>query len=236
MNSSRKVLQKPTDEERVPSGYVTRNMIKEITGLSEQGLKRLEALGIVRPVSKNETGWFLYPDTIIDKISNRGYAKTNSTNRPTKVVYTNKESSAVLKLLMANKSLPEIAVETNVTLDTVLQIQKDYFSVTNQMVISKEILDKINELPVDGVFPLKDENELYNLLVELTKEPKCNKCGLKPKGLCTACARESIMRLIKKQFARAQAAQLALQEQQQKEKTAIEQMPEAEIIKSNDED
>lgn len=206
--------------ENVPRGYLTRKMLKDQAGITEYDLRKLEESGVVKPIKKHDNGWCLYAESVLDKIKYRNIGHRKNTA----IVYTNDEGIKVFKLLKQNKPLDEIIIESGVHPLAVNQILKDYCSITKQLIISTEILEKINNLPIDGELPIKYDYQLLEILSEITKEPKCTKCGIRPKGLCTGCAKHSIMKMIAKQAMReAQKAERDLQN----EKSPIEHKPEA---------
>lgn len=210
-------------DDKIPPGYLTRSMLKERAGLSDGDLKRLEMLGIVKPVRKAINGWLLYSETVLEKIHQRGVDKPHGNRRVAAVVYTSNEGANVFKLLKENMPLDEIVMKTNVHPLVVQQIRKDYVAIRNEIVISIEVLEKINKLPIDTELPIKDDEQLLKILEELSKEPQCTKCNSRPKGLCTGCAKQSIMNMIAKQATR-EAQKLQIQKLQNEKTTSETQL------------
>ena len=196
-------------DENVPSGYLTRKMVKDYAGITEYDFKHLEESRVIKPAKKNALGHCLYLETeVLDKIKHRNIGRRKSSA----IVYTNEEAAKVFKLLKQNVPLVEIVIETGVHPLAADQIQKDYLFHSKQLIISSDILEKINNLPLDAQLPIKHGYEILELLEELIKEPQCTKCGIRPKGLCTGCAKHSIMRMIAKQALReAQKAEKQMQ-------------------------
>lgn len=185
-----------------PPGYLTRGMLKDATGLTEAELKSLEGRGKLKSSRRNSHGWALYSEEILEQLLKipikRDIKLTSLTN--SKAAYTNEEAQSVYKLLEENKSLNKIVTELNIHPIVLSAIVKDYESLSTGLVVTKEALERIYQLPINAVFPIKNSEDLYNILENLSKEKKCGKCNQRPRGVCLPCAKEYLTPIIKSEI------------------------------------
>lgn len=201
---------------------MTRAMIKEQTGCTETELKSFEARGLVKATRRSGRGWYLYPEKIVDSVNellgNNDQSKKMrrlsrlaelDANRPApkmaaaiyhaKISYSSDEAITVITMVKAGRKMDEIFLETKMHPSIVRVIVKDYEMMSGSFLVSKEVLDQINSLELDGVFPITNEQGLLNVLALAATDHKCAECKKRPRGnMCMPCSKERVVQSMRK--------------------------------------
>lgn len=106
-----------------------------------------------------------------------------------KVAYGVEESKLCFPMLHAGKPLVEIVLETGLHPAIVTSIHDDYCNMIEALIVPKAVLDVINQLPLDGTFPIRDAAHILEVLETAASDLACDHCKKRRRVLCTACAR-----------------------------------------------
>lgn len=184
-----------------PPGFMTRQMIKEHTGLTENQLKRLEGFGRLKAARKNNSGWALYTIKSVENlhdyiIQEQELAKTKSkfVVKPLKqdqniYLYSKEDAIEVFKLLDSGEiKLIEIVYKLKIHPKVLQTILKDYTDLFGTVFVVGSIIEEMNKLPLDAVLPIKSGEDIFHAFLALQEELNCSRCRKNPKSICNSCA------------------------------------------------
>lgn len=168
--------------------YMTRTEFAARAGLSVKEVKRQEALGHLMPAKRNSTNQPFYKKSQLDLFlqhrRERGGMLSDGFHA---APYTAEEAAKVFTELDKGKSEVQIVEQLKVHPRAVRAIAADYLEMKGAIVLTAATLKQVNMLPLDGNFPLATEQDVYEVLVNASKE-LCTACGKKPKRFCQQCA------------------------------------------------
>lgn len=178
--------------EQMDEPLLTRMEVAQRLGVSQSEIRRREAVGIIKAHKRNAKGWVMFhPDALIGQSGTTPPEKRRP-NQP----YTSDECASIFDALDAGKTLVQCVRECRVLPETVELIAVAYHRLTGSMHLSKETVDTINALPLEGTFPLKDEKALLEVL-QTAAADTCKKCNTRARVLCKPCALKAAERATK---------------------------------------
>lgn len=123
--------------------------------------------------------------------------------------FTAMEAADVFEALNAGTSLLTCVTQMGLHPRKVRAIAREYEDLSGALVVTSEVMKVINELPVDGAFPITKPEALLELLrfiiatadeAEKRKKP-CGMCGKRPALLCKECALPYVKRKLQRELA-----------------------------------
>lgn len=101
--------------------------------------------------------------------------------------YTPEEGKKAFVLLKEGKPAVDLITELGIHPHSVRAIVADYNELAGGFFLSAKTLEQIHKLPLDGCFPLEDENALLELLMECSSDT-CFVCKKRSKAVCSQCS------------------------------------------------
>lgn len=197
---------------RIPLGYVTMNQLVERTGYTRTDIRRFRSRGIVQQERRNGQGWALYKESLVDVLigirtqetlqrADRRKQEQVSNKLPPasmskEVPYSSMESEIVFKGLREGVSLLDICLENPCIHPAIIRaITKDYELMTGSILLRKITIDKMNQLPLEGSFPLTTESDVFEVMKIAASDTKdkCPECKKRPHASsCLPCIKHSL--------------------------------------------
>lgn len=172
----------------VPAGFYTRQMVAEKLEISVSEVRRRERMGILKPSGKNEHGWQLFSEADVENAS-----MTRAENARARVGdyflphFTAEEASTVYTLLDEGKRLVDIVKSTCLHPTVIEDIFESYKRLNGGLFITPDTLGKMNQLPLEGNFPIETEGQLLTIMMTAAEDCVCTECKKKPRTLCKGC-------------------------------------------------
>ncbi len=181
-----KVLQRSPGD-----GYLTREELAHRLGVSTAEIRRREALGQIAYTMRGPHNICLYPeDLAIELTSIVGVNSRNVTTQPKSYRgtynFTAAEAKKVFVLLGEGMALDKIVVNLEMHPGVVQSIMHEYVIMTGSMMVKGPVMKQINELPLDGNFPLATAEDLLSVLMACASSD-CIHCHKRPKAVCKHC-------------------------------------------------
>ena len=170
--------------------YLTRKEVASRLGVTVHEVRRRENVGTLKPSARDQRGWVLYSEADIANVPRTPPRKTHGTS------YTVEEAARVYALLKDGKALVDIVMEAAVHPDAVLVIADSYARLTGAMLVPANVMAQVNELPLDGEFPLTTADALLDCMRNAVEEAKCRECKKKPRTHCVGCGAQVARRRV----------------------------------------
>lgn len=169
-------------------------MLLSALRISRYELDFLEQSGVIKPSMVNEHGWRLYSHTLVDEILSKRKSAQQQLGAPrlgaVSSTFSDDQAQRVFKMLKDNARLEDIVIETGIHPSVVRSAAAEYSAFTGMIIVSKEGLDEIHQLPLEGELPLTDERMIIDLIKHYAVS-KCTSCRKRsPLSICLACLRE----------------------------------------------
>lgn len=159
-------------------------------GVTVHEMKRRQSLKQLRVVRRGVRGQVFYDFNQVEALRLRregeGIAMDSAIGNA--IPFTAEEATQVFQELKAGASAVDCVLKLSVHPSKVEAIIQAYGRLTNTLVFNSEEMDMINELPLDGTFPITKASAILGLLKNGVKEKPCGICFRRPKHLCKACA------------------------------------------------
>lgn len=207
---------------RVPEGYVNRQMLRDLAGVTEHELKSLEGHRLVKAVMKNGYGWRLYTKDQIDHVKMlgeqlRAAREAREVRDPSSKLlpifrmhaepYSLEEYGQVIAALDKQIPLARIPIETKMHPAIVNVILRDSGQLSGALFVDKLSVDKLNALPLPGDEPIDSVESLLRMvkllanLLEKTqresrKDRKCETCHSEPRSICKSCVGKALEEVV----------------------------------------
>lgn len=181
-------------DQHCPAGFLTRPMLLQRTGLTLTELKSLQGQGLIKATKRNNRGWYLWSESdIVTFMGGKAPQPIPSTESGNdRVAYSNVDGAQVFNLLKAETPLTDIVVQTQLHPSVVRTIVKDYDALAGTISLSKQAVDRMNQLPLDCALPLRTEEDVFTALESIVTSATCGRCRRRPKSYCTACTSEML--------------------------------------------
>jgi len=176
---------------------ITGTRLMEITGISKKQFMTFCGQGLIRAAQKTRKGWALFNEkavhAILDHQKKQGVT-TNGLLAPDPS-YTREQALAVITRIKQGARIDDILLEVRLHPRMMRGILKEYENLSSAVIIEKTMLDQINELPLEGVFPIKDALGLYEVLRLAADESKCKQCRKRSASqMCSHCERKKVLK------------------------------------------
>lgn len=164
-------------------------------GVSLSEIRRRDAIGQIRAVKRTSQGWWLYHPADVERLRGRNPVSP-LTRKSSSTDYTAEDASKVFDALDAGKTLVQCVKECMVLPEVVERIAVAYARLTGAVLLTKASMDVINELPLEGSFPLTGEAGVVEVL-KTAAEETCTDCNKRPKTMCKVCAVKAGIKAVK---------------------------------------
>lgn len=183
---------------RIEGQLITASEFRDRSGLTSSLFMKLVKRGELVAVGRNVAGWALYHEADVARISEKFKGQLGIVARREGLFegaceYTTTEAYEIMSRLKKNMPMHEIFLETKLHPVIIQSVQRDWARMHQGMFLSKDDLDDINKLPLEGSFPITTPRELYEVLLIASKDKPCGQCNQRPRsGTCLSCARKAI--------------------------------------------
>ena len=160
----------------------TRPQLAKRIGVSLSEVRRRVQVGLLVPVGTNEYGHELFTDDPV--------ATADA------VTYTADEAIAMFEALSQGKTLLEAVIVAKVHPNVARKICAEWESLSGAIVLTKEHMGIINELPLEGTFPIKSATELVAMLKKQSND-FCSECHERPRVHCAICTKKVANRAVR---------------------------------------
>lgn len=100
--------------------------------------------------------------------------------------FTPNESQLVFRLIREKTPLEQIVIEHGIHPGAIRAIVREYQEMTGAFLVNGDVMTEINQLPLDGNFPIEKSEDLLALLTEAASSD-CINCHKRPKAVCKQC-------------------------------------------------
>lgn len=173
-------------------------------GLSVSEIRRKESLGLLTPARRARYNTAYYGEKEVALVLEMRRADARAKNRrqlnktayalpdalPEKgglAEYNKEDACAVFAMLQAGERLDKIVTALSLHPQIVRVAAADFAVMSNSFVIRGHVMEQINKLPLDGVFPIESDEELLEIL-KTVSYGTCTLCKSKPRSICRHCA------------------------------------------------
>jgi len=170
---------------------LTREELATRLGVSAAEIRRREALGQIRP-SKRRGQTPLYKENLVQRLAplmSKVPLTKERQNYRKLYRYTAEDANRVYLMLREKKPLDQIVTELVLHPGVVQAITEEFVEMTGGIFISGPVMDRINELALDGNFPLVTDEDLLEVLTTCA-ESTCSQCHKRPRSICKGCVPE----------------------------------------------
>lgn len=187
-----------------PAGFVTRRVLCEKVGLTEQQFRALVSIDVLTSDGTNGSGYALYKDSTVERLitmkgdgslfrhlsgtPTKGGATSVITTSPT-LHYSAEDGVRVFELLSAGKTLAAIILETRIHPMLVKAIRIDYDDITGSIHLSKDMVDQLNDFGragrLPGSFPVRSGDDVLKVIEFCAVDRTCSIC--EQNAALTAC-------------------------------------------------
>jgi hypothetical protein len=187
---------------------VTREGAAKLLGLTVAAVRKIEGRGHLRPYETrgdNNRVFYAMSEVLMFRRKKKAIVEEVKKSREDvrlvqvkDVPFTVEESNSVFEELDKGTSALECSKRCKVHPDKVESIVRSYERLTNTIILRPEAVKTINEMPLDGTFPVIDEDGVIALLRSVAKVPACIACKKKPRELCKGCAVPFVKRMLER--------------------------------------
>lgn len=191
-----------------PPGFITSGKLRAQTGLTVAELKQLEATGRIVPAGTIRGGWRIYPETLSAELRMRakGY-DTRTAAGMSSEIYTSTIAAQVFECLIENMPLTKIVSTKTVHPQVLRLIVQEFEQLAEVLYLTtdqrKSILKTIRLVEPDAAEEIKTAADLVSAIERIAANLLCPVCEKRQRGLCTGCARSSIVKSMKQREERA---------------------------------
>lgn len=179
------------------SNYVTKEEAQDLLGITAGDLKRRIQVGDLRTSEQYDPKLgrtvVLVSQEDIDFCLM--HAKKTAEAAPSPSLadrYTPDDASKMFAALKANKSVEDCVIELKIHPRAAMAIKRAWDDVRGQVTFTREQLDKIEKLGLDGEFPIEAPEQLMSVLESAAAEKACVTCKAKPGVMCRGCAKKEV--------------------------------------------
>lgn len=186
-----------------PAHMLTQQEFLERSGLSARDFRMLVHRRRLLAIATSPGGWTLYDAADVDRVrllrNGGGHVSTISgINQHGAVDYSIEDGKKVFDLLQKGVRHDAIFMQTSIHPRVIEAIVVDFARMSRTIVLSKEILDQINELPIDGVtLPVTSGADVLQAIAVALRTQRCQACKKLPRShQCVGCTRAAIDRTV----------------------------------------
>jgi hypothetical protein len=170
----------------------------EITGCTKAVLDDLRRKDLVKASGKTGRGWALYD---VDAL----YAVLDYQEKMSRPVpqtpaadmnFTAEQSAVIIRALVSGKTMDDLMID-GFHPRIIRGVMRERENLTGCIYLLKETVDQINQLDLEGNFPVTNAKELFNVLKIAAEERKCRRCKRRTKSqMCSKCERRLVLQNI----------------------------------------
>lgn len=193
---------------KIPAGYLTQRMISARLGLPDQEIRRYVQRGVLKSTMLNSQGWALYKEEDVEGLARfkkkeddkkAGFRvrvpRMGPATAETKMVYSVDEGLSVFALLDAGTPIHQIFQKTRIHPSVIHTIAKDYELFTKSILIPREMIDKMNELSLEGNFPISSADDVLGVMRLAAEGRQCPDCQKRAHAQrCERCIRRTLIK------------------------------------------
>jgi len=174
-----------TDEPRL----ITRDETAAILGVSLQEVKRKQAVKQLRVAKRAGKNTVLYNyDEVMAMKMRRDDDRAAVVGNATAMSFTAEEAKLVCAELRIGASLLDCLEKLTIHPAKIRAILCEYEAMSGGVFLDASIVAAINELPLDGTFPVTKASDILALLSGKSGAPSCCLCKKRASQLCKACS------------------------------------------------
>lgn len=168
---------------------LTRAQVAARLGISLAEVKRRERVGLIHPATMNEKGWHLYSVDQLEEIRNCTSAASRQKRFDGRdgAPYSGEEAARVFAALDRGAPLKECVTEFTLHPRIVEAIAEAWARLGGALFVSGRVMREVNELPLNGTFPVTSDTALLEILREAAADV-CARCKRRARVLCRKCA------------------------------------------------
>lgn len=172
------------------SRTITREDAAAYLGLSVREVARKQAAGQLRVARRGKRGLVMYDAGEIEELKLRmqNDAEATSRNILARSPYTAEEAAKVFEELEQGSTAIVCVKKCGVHPDKVEAIMRSYERLTSAIILDGDTVTAINQLPLDGTFPITKADDVLSLLSSMAKGTPCAICAKRPRHHCKSCA------------------------------------------------
>jgi hypothetical protein len=164
-------------------GLITRAELAIALGVTQEYVRHKEKLGKVKPEKRGRMNQPLYNKSAIATLQEQIPVKGLGFNR---VTYGAEDAKRVFGLIRSGTPLFDIVMELGIHPDVVQSIAYDAANMSGGLFVHGPVMKIINELNLDGNFPLTSDDDLLEVLKSCVSKD-CSHCGKHAKSVCKHC-------------------------------------------------
>lgn len=178
--------------------FYNKEQIAERLGVTIHEVRRRQRAGTLPPpLKKGENKELLWSRTEIDSIALRRERNRNA------AVYTPEQAALVFEAFEKGHNDIHCVVDLKVPPAAVKALKADYADLKGCLFVTSEVLKQINDMELDGPFPLVDQDDLL-IFVQQKAAEKCGECHKRHPTFCKACVQTALKKVSEKAQAQAQ--------------------------------
>ncbi len=181
-----------SDDIDIGKEFIERKTVSDMLGVTISGLRRLEQRGVIRAVRQNKQGHWQYSRAQVSALAASRAIPGSMDGAPgltrkSAEPYTPEEAGRVFEALDNGKTLIQCVKECGVMPLAVEALAVVHARMSGFLFVGKESLDIINQLPLEGTFPLQGEQDLVDVLKKAASDV-CKSCNTRARVFCKGCA------------------------------------------------
>jgi hypothetical protein len=134
---------------RLPAGYIGRDELMRRTGLSLYEFRKLVGQGKIRSTLKQRRKVSLYSESLVEQVIQVRTARLRR-DEVNSVTFSASEAVEVFRRIRSGQPLDLVLIELGMHPYTLQAIAREYEKLAGAMILSSAIVERINELPLEG--------------------------------------------------------------------------------------
>lgn len=176
-------------ETKLIETLVTRDEAAKRMCISVIEFRRRQRMGDFVPAKKGLKGEWLFRLSDIELAREKRLMQKDN--------YTPEMAALVFKTLEEGKTAIQCVIEHAIPPKAMEEIMLAYASLKECIFIKAWTVNEINKLPLDGPFPLRDENDVlvaFRTIADEKESPsaKCLECGKRERQFCKPCVKKAL--------------------------------------------
>jgi hypothetical protein len=171
---------------------LSRQEFAQRVGLSVAEIRRKESVGLLSPAGRTRYNRPYYGEREVAIVLEMSRADGREKDRrqierSSDFEYNRQDACRVFEMLQEGKPLDQIVTALGLHPHMVRASAADFAAMNHSFVIRGHVMEQINKLPLDGVFPIETDMELLEIL-KVVSYGTCTLCQKKPRSICRHCA------------------------------------------------
>jgi len=164
---------------------LNRCQVARLLGITETEVRRREKMGHLIP-ARTEGRSVYYTQDQVDAEAQRQPARKKVTYED--IHYSGFDAAKILEERDAGATMIQCVRKHAFHPDKVEAIYKRLAQLEGGLLLSKKSMDILNTLPLDGMFPIPNEEALVEMIKLAAEEKACHGCRMRPRSMCQKCA------------------------------------------------